>query len=53
MGSGNGLRKNPLLQTLFSERFQMPLSMTPFEEEAAYGCALYAFDLASGTFFFA
>lgn len=52
VGSGNGLRKNPLLQKLFAERFQMPLSMISFQEEAAIGCALYAFDVASGTFFY-
>lgn len=52
VGSGNGLRKNPFLQSLFSERFQMPLSMTESEEEAAYGCARYASDIASGKFFY-
>ncbi len=42
VGSGNGLRKNPVLQRLVSERFGAPLEMSPFEEEAACGAAVSA-----------
>jgi len=42
VGSGNGLRKNPHLQKIVSERFEMPLVMSACEEEAAVGAALYA-----------
>ncbi len=38
-GSGNGLRKNPLLQKLLSEAFGLPLELTPNQEEAALGAA--------------
>ncbi len=40
IGSGNGLRKNPVLQEAFQRTFQMALSLSPFEEEAACGAAL-------------
>ncbi len=42
IGSGNGLRKNPVLQKLVSERFGAPLELSPFEEEAACGAAVSA-----------
>ena len=42
VGSGNGIRRNEALQKIFSERFNMPLTLSPFEEEAAYGAALFA-----------
>jgi len=42
VGSGNGLRKNPHLQKIVSEQFDMPLVMSACEEEAAVGAALYA-----------
>ena len=41
-GSGNGLRKNPLLQKLLSETFCLPLELTSNTEEAALGAALSA-----------
>ncbi len=41
VGSGNGLRKNPHFQKIVSARFEMPLSMSGCEEEAAVGAALY------------
>ena len=41
-GSGNGLRKNPLLQKLLSEAFGLPLELTSNTEEAALGAALSA-----------
>jgi sedoheptulokinase len=42
VGSGNGVRNNPLLQRLFTERFGLPLSIPEYEEEAAYGAGLFA-----------
>ena len=42
VGSGNGLRKNPVLQKLVAERFGAPLELAPFEEEAACGAAISA-----------
>ncbi len=40
IGSGNGLRKNPALQRLLSERFGMKLLIPVHREEAAFGAAL-------------
>lgn len=40
VGSGNGLRKNRLLQRIFSDAFAMPMLIPLYEEEAAYGVAL-------------
>ena len=42
VGSGNGLRKNPVLQKLVAELFGAPLELSPFEEEAACGAAISA-----------
>lgn len=42
IGSGNGLRRNPLLAQILAERFGMPLSIPVLEEEAAVGAALLA-----------
>ncbi len=42
VGSGNGLRKNPRLQSLVSRTFSMKLNMSRNPEEAACGAALYA-----------
>ena len=42
VGSGNGLRKNKLMQKLAEEIFGMKLAIPQYEEEAAYGAALYA-----------
>ena len=42
IGSGNGLRKNPVLQKLVAGRFGAPLELSPFEEEAACGAAISA-----------
>ena len=41
VGSGNGLRKNPLLRRLLVERFQLPVNLPPCEEEAALGAAIH------------
>jgi sugar (pentulose or hexulose) kinase len=40
VGAGNGLRENPLLTTLISQTFSMPLLLPSHREEAAYGTAL-------------
>jgi sugar (pentulose or hexulose) kinase len=42
IGSGNGLRKNPLLVQEFSRRFQRPVWFPEHTQEAAYGAALLA-----------
>ena len=48
VGSGNGIRKNPLLCRIFSETFGMPIRIPLYEEEAAYGAALFALRAVSG-----
>lgn len=40
VGSGNGLRRNPVLRAALAERFGMPLTMAPNAEAAAVGAAL-------------
>ena len=40
VGSGNALRKNPLLREILSETFGLPVEMTPRTEEAALGAAI-------------
>lgn len=47
VGSGNGIRKNPVMRKLAEEIFEMKLVIPAFEEEAACGAALYAL-LVSG-----
>lgn len=42
IGSGNGLRKNPLLVKILSETFQRPIWLPAHHEEAAFGAALLA-----------
>jgi sugar (pentulose or hexulose) kinase len=42
IGSGNGLRKNPLLVQELARRFERPVFVPVHEEEAAYGAALLA-----------
>ena len=42
VGSGNGVRRNPLLRRIFEKRFKMPLAMPTHEEEASLGAALLA-----------
>ena len=42
LGSGNALRRNPLLQRLAEEVFGLPLVLTEGQEEAAAGAALNA-----------
>lgn len=47
VGSGNGIRKNSLLQKIASDRFRMKLRIPKYAEEAAYGAVLFSL-LASG-----
>ncbi len=42
IGSGNGLRKNSLLQEIVSRRFGLPLRLPMWQEEAAIGAAMIA-----------
>ena len=46
VGSGNALRKNPLLVKSLSETFGLPVAMTQNQEEAALGAAIACTDLA-------
>lgn len=39
VASGNGLRKNRILQELFAEMFGAPITVSEYEEEAACGAA--------------
>jgi len=49
VASGNGIRKNKILQELFAERFGVTLEIPKHKEEAAYGAALFAL-VAAGNF---
>ncbi len=40
LGSGNGLRRNPFLQQLMSQRFSMDFQLAEHTEEAALGAAM-------------
>lgn len=40
VGSGNGIRKNPVMRTLVEAMFGMELKLPRYEEEAACGAAL-------------
>lgn len=42
IGSGNGLRLNPLLRQILEDTFQMELTLAACTEEASYGSALFA-----------
>lgn len=42
IGSGNGLRRNKHLCRAFERVFGYPLSLSPYQEEAACGAAIYA-----------
>lgn len=40
IGSGNGIKKNPLLRKILEEQFETPLTLSEIQEEAAFGaCA--------------
>ena len=47
VGSGNGIRMNPLLQQLFASTFKADLAIPDIKEEAAYGCGLLGLKLRS------
>ena len=42
VGSGNGIRKNKLMQELAEEMYGMKMEIPLYQEEAAYGAALYS-----------
>lgn len=42
IGSGNALKKNPLLCEAFEEQFKIRLSLSDYQEEAAFGACLNA-----------
>lgn len=42
VGSGNGIRQNPILQKMFSDKFKMLVNIPIHKEEAAYGAALFS-----------
>ncbi|NBD27498.1 sedoheptulokinase [Paenibacillus glycinis] len=48
-GSGNGIRRNPVMQQLLREHLNLPLHLAESKEEAAFGAAVYA-AAASGAF---
>ncbi len=48
VASGNAVRRNPALQAILAERFGLPLTLSPWHEEAARGAALFALDLLGG-----
>lgn len=48
VGSGNGIRKSPLMRRILQEQFGMTLLIPVVQEEAAYGAALTS--LVSGGF---
>ncbi len=45
VGSGNALRRNPLLQRMVAEEFCLPLELAAGQEESACGAAMNAMDL--------
>lgn len=45
VASGNGVGRNPALQAILSEAFSLPLTLSPYQEEAARGAALFALSL--------
>lgn len=49
VGSGNGVRMNPLFQQICCDHFQMNLKIPKYSEEAAYGAGLFAL-LACGKY---
>jgi len=48
VGSGNALRRTPLLQKMAEQVFGMPLRICDLQEEAAYGAAMHALSLIRG-----
>ena len=48
VGSGNGIRRNQVLQEIIEQIFDMDLKLSPYEEEAAYGASLLAARVIGG-----
>jgi len=46
IGSGNGIRMNPILQGIFEDMFGMKLSIPAHTEEASFGTALFSLTAA-------
>ena len=44
-GSGNGIRRNPLMRKMAEKMFRMPMDVAEYEEEAAYGAAVCAWNV--------
>ena len=42
VGSGNAVRKNPVLRRYLEEQFGLPLKLPAHREEAAFGAAVFA-----------
>ncbi len=42
IGSGNGIRKNPLLKSIVEDVFGMSMHIPEYSEEASYGAAMFA-----------
>lgn len=40
VGSGNGIKRNPLLHQALEERFGLPIQLSTIQEEAAFGACL-------------
>ena len=43
--SGNGSKRNPALQSILAQTFGRPLTLSPYDEEAARGAAIFALGL--------
>lgn len=43
--SGNGAKRNPALQSILAQTFGRPLTLSPYDEEAARGAAIFALEL--------
>ena len=43
--SGNGAKRNPALQSILAQTFGCPLTLSPYDEEAARGAAIFALGL--------
>ena len=43
--SGNGAKRNPALQSILAQTFGRPLTLSPYDEEAARGAAIFALGL--------
>ena len=51
VGSGNGVRQNPALKEIISDKFNMKLNIPLYKEEASYGASLLALSLLKGSDF--